>query len=240
MPTERSESLTARLNAIRENLTLLDKQMKGGLDIGRMNTLEGDFRTSYQDLIIAQGYAETFVRFGGLQGENLPSSVDLASKLGEVKSRVQGPAAALMDGQEFADFKKSFKTFHTNIHNATNVQWESLVADATRGWDETFNNAVKRMPGMKVQADKIASAYRQVESKSLQRPKSEGEWKAFKADQKVFQQARKDFKEIPGAVIEFWDKASARRGASLDSMTEEVKEWLRANDLLKLVRFRVG
>ncbi len=88
---------------------------------------------------------------------------------------------------------------------------------------------------------KIREAHSELLRVSEGRPKSDDAWTTFRSARKSFRKAvdELDGKNIPKAVLDFWRTASGQ-GAPLDAMTDEVRSWLRDNDLLGNVRYRVS
>jgi len=213
--------------------------------LGRLRLYEerwGRVRTSLEPFRETQrGPAEVFRALGLVASEPLAEVVEARQACGDLAARVRADAALELDGQAFNPVEASLKNAVEALDNMLAISWAQHAADQSPGLSsqDVLRDCDHIEPGIAVAAKRLTSALLKFEHRAEKVPSSaQGivELRGLASAAAPLVDAYRQATDLPPAVTEFLDGVSRDGAVSLEHVSDEVFQWLRENDRLRLFR----
>jgi hypothetical protein len=157
----------------------------------------------------------------------------------KARDRLQTVRAALNDdpqritkGRDFTNMKSALEKFADAARQATENTWNQYVSRVRPTINKDQLKEAELQDAFKLTVQKLESSTTSADRISRKPPANEDEFAALEA---AWEEIRDLIEELPAAasdpaIREFLKAANSQRGASLDLLTDAVRQWLADNE----------
>jgi hypothetical protein len=175
-------------------------------------------------------------RLGGKLATRPRASAALRGKPEVLSTRVEKNAEEVaMDSSQWeSTFLAPLRAFSEKLRAAVLDAWQALVDQHAQAVPDDVLDQLERL-GLTARVSEVRAARERVRELRGRVPADDGVLKEIDNLAEGIARELGTLKALPRSVRSFLAKAS-KKDAALDDLTEEVQEWLRERDMLKLIR----
>jgi hypothetical protein len=228
-------TVTERLEALEPQLESLQHSLSERNTLQALRTRAEQINRTRQALETQLRLFELVEQLGGRFTSRPRASPTLRARPTVLKSRLEQNPSDVIDASQWdGSFMEPLGVFTGRLQEAALASWQSLVDEkAPTVGDDVLNQF--ELAGFSRQVREVRAARDRIRQLRAQVPAADGALAEVVALSTAAARELATLQEVPPEVRAFIARASAGE-ASLDDLTEQVREWLRNRDMLKLIR----
>ena len=165
---------------------------------------------------------------------------DAVTYLSELKVKYYENPDHIIQAGATQQLKQSFSYYREILRNNLESSWKQYVETKNPVINEELLNVLSRINAFKSTVEKVRKLNSKIEEMKSTLPENQSDIDNFLSIihslNETWQKLGSD--NVPGEVLEFLKAAVSPRGADLNLLTDEVRVWLKMNDVIH--SFRIG